>query len=188
MKVGIVGMGGVAQGVDYIVESEHEVHSSSYCTREDINTCDIAFVCVPTPTGEDGRRDTSAVDDVMKWLRVPLIVIRSTMPEFCRDHEWTTFADSPNIHIVYQPTFEGGIGLVVASGTKAQEVCDFWRTILGPETCYVATDRRKAEGIRAIIAEYRLTELNCFEKDLLGLMGDGVRTVLDHQGLISLAD
>ena len=193
MKVGIVGMCGVAQGVDYIVESEHEVHSSSYCTREEINTCDIAFVCVPTPMGEDGRRDTSAVDEEMKWLRVPLIVIRSTMPEFCKDHEYTTFANSPHIHVVYQPTFKESLGLVVAGGTKAAEVCDFWRPILGPETCYVATNWRTAEQIRATVVRcreelYAVCGLTDLEKELLGLMGDGVRTVLDNQGCVSLAD
>ena len=160
---------------------------------DEVRECDIAFVCMPTPPGPDGRLDTSAVDDVLSWLRVPLIVIRSTMPEFCRDHEWTTFANSPHIHVVYQPTFKESLGLVVAGGTKAAEVCDFWRPILGPETCYVATNWGMAERIRASVVRWReelyaVCGLTDLEKELLGLLGDGVRTVLaNHQGSVPLA-
>jgi len=157
---------------------EGDGHTLCLSGRDQMNACDIAFICVPQPE----------VDDVMRWLRVPLIVIRTTMPEFCRDHEWTTFANSPHIHVVYQPICDTWLGLVVAAGTKAQEVCDFWRPILGEDATYVATSWRQAERIRATVEQYTDGLLTPLERKLLELMGDGVRTVLDHQRRVSLAD
>ena len=50
-------------------------------TREEVNKCDFAFVCVPTPKAEDGSCDTSIVDDVLSWLNPrKCIIIRSTVP------------------------------------------------------------------------------------------------------------
>jgi UDPglucose 6-dehydrogenase len=48
-------------------------------TREDVNACCIAFVCVPTPSREDGSCDTSIVEDVVSWLEADVIVICSTV-------------------------------------------------------------------------------------------------------------
>ena len=167
MKVGIVGMGRVGEAVWGVLDLKHEciLYDPSpewveyIRDKSAINECEIAFVCVPTPSGPDGRLDVSAVDDVLSWLRVPLIVIRSTMPEFCKDHEWTTFAGQPGIYVVYQPEFigespfapwqaESDVGLVVAGGTKAQAVCDFWKPILGPRVTYIATDWQTAAQIK----------------------------------------
>lgn len=47
--------------------------------RDEVNGCDIAFVCVPTPSSADGSCDTSIVEDVVSWLRTPTIVLRSTV-------------------------------------------------------------------------------------------------------------
>ena len=50
-------------------------------TREEVNNCDFAFVCVPTPKGKNGKCDTSIVDDVLTWLEPQkCIILRSTVP------------------------------------------------------------------------------------------------------------
>lgn len=49
-------------------------------TQDEINACEAAFVCVPTPQGPGGAADLSAIDDVFSWLRVPVAIIRSTVP------------------------------------------------------------------------------------------------------------
>ena len=50
-------------------------------TREEVNGCDFAFVCVPTPKLESGKCDTSIVDDVLMWLNPKeVIILRSTVP------------------------------------------------------------------------------------------------------------
>ena len=166
MKVGIVGMGYVGQAVAracYGYEIVAVDRATSFGGNEAlqlppwrlvdewkdrVNECDIAFVCVPTPTNSVGSVDISLVESVLMWLHVPLIVIRSTMP---------AGAFIPNV--IYQPEFigesafapwreESDVSLVVAAGEKAQEVLDFWKPILGPDVAYIATDWRTAAEIK----------------------------------------
>ena len=49
-------------------------------SMQEINTCDAAFVCVPTPQSDDGSCDTSTVDEVLSELRTDVIILRSTVP------------------------------------------------------------------------------------------------------------
>ncbi len=48
-------------------------------SKESINECDIAFVCVPTSSAEDGSCDTSIVEEVIRWCTCKCIVLRSTV-------------------------------------------------------------------------------------------------------------
>lgn len=80
MKVGIVGAGAVGAAMaklfrDVVVYDEPK----KVGTRAEINACEIAFVCVPTPQGPNGACDTSTVEDVVRWIRAPVIVLRSTV-------------------------------------------------------------------------------------------------------------
>ena len=153
VKVGIVGYGYVGKVVERAIAERYRVHTYDAADpkprRALVDTCDIAFICVPTPAGEDGVCDTSAVDEVLSWIKCPLVVIRSTMPA---DYE------APS-HVVYQPEFIGEssfapwreeteVSLVVSAGEKAQAVLDFWKPILGPQVQYIATDWRTAAEIK----------------------------------------
>lgn len=168
MKVGIVGFGYVGSAVARAVRPYHVVsvadprlHNLTWeGDRQAVNTCDLAFVCVPTPSGEDGRLDTSAVEEVLSWLTVPLVVIRSTMPAFCADYEW----DGEHLRtMVYQPEFIGespwapwreetDCTLVVAGSNSfpdsARQVLDFWKPIIGPKARYLATTWQTAAEIK----------------------------------------
>ncbi|MDE7100578.1 MAG: hypothetical protein K2O05_01845, partial [Anaeroplasmataceae bacterium] len=80
MKIGIIGYGNIGQSLsklftDAIIYDEPKQIGK----KEDINLCDIAFVCVPTPMAKDGACDTSIVEEVISWLKVKVIVIRSTV-------------------------------------------------------------------------------------------------------------
>ena len=37
-------------------------------SKEEVNDCEAAFVCVPTPRSEDGSCDTSLVEEVVSWI------------------------------------------------------------------------------------------------------------------------
>lgn len=79
--IGIVGCGHVGGAMkllftDAIVYDKYQ----NVGTHEGINKCDVAFVCVPTPMGENGECNTQYVDEVLDWLETPVIVIRSTVP------------------------------------------------------------------------------------------------------------
>lgn len=70
--------------------------------KENVNACDIAFVCVPTPNNPNGSLNTSIVEEVVGWCKCPLIVIRSTLqPGTCDKLEAT------GKNIVFQPEYLG---------------------------------------------------------------------------------
>lgn len=84
MKIGVVGFGVVGRHMaEDIKRAGHDLAVYDIFgagTREEINTADAAFVCVSTPQAANGSCDTSAIDDVFSWLRVPVAIIRSTVP------------------------------------------------------------------------------------------------------------
>jgi len=65
-------------------------------SQQEVNKCDVAFICIPTPMiknhtieykndlkgttiSNEGKLDTSMIEDIMKWISCPLIVMRSTV-------------------------------------------------------------------------------------------------------------
>lgn len=80
MKVGIVGAGAVGAAIAKLFpEVALYDEPKGLGSRQEINACEIAFVCVPTPARPDGGCDTSIVDEVVSWLQTPVIVLRSTV-------------------------------------------------------------------------------------------------------------
>jgi len=176
MTVGIVGMGYVGSALARILSrhavlgyDEADAHRTGTDARELINRCDIAFVCVPTPAGADGCCDTSAVEEVLSWLRVPLIVIRSTMPA---DYEAPA-------HVVYQPEFigespfapfkdEGSAGLVLVGGDprEAQKVLDFWKPVLGPRCRYLKCSWETAAQVKYVANCYQAVKTALWQEML----------------------
>lgn len=103
MKVGIVGMGWVGKAMQKLFPDAVVYDPSIYgTTKENINKCDVAFICVPTPNKAEGELDTSIVEEVVSWCECPLLVIRSTVnPGDC--YRWMSIHD----HIVMQPEYLG---------------------------------------------------------------------------------
>lgn len=125
-SVAIIGNGWVGKGMQALfpeaityVRTLSQDYNSPYekqiltTSKDSINECDVAFVCVPTPNeigshpqssnrGE-GKLDTSAVEEVIAWCECPLIVIRSTVnPGDCE--RWQEKYDKS---IVFQPEYLG---------------------------------------------------------------------------------
>ena len=94
MKIGIVGVGMVGGALKFgFTRIGHEVleHDVKLGTRlEVVRSAPIAFICVPTPSRDDGRCDTSLVEDVvgaLNRLAYPgLVVIKSTVTPGTTDH------------------------------------------------------------------------------------------------------
>lgn len=83
-KIGIVGYGWVGKAMHSMFPSAvvYDINfqaSVDLVSKEEINKCDVAFVCVPTPVVGEGKLDTSIVAETVSWLKTPLIVIRSTI-------------------------------------------------------------------------------------------------------------
>ena len=71
-----------------------------YCNYDN-KPYNVAFVCVPTPTLDDGSVDISHVEDAVKNTRARIIVIKSTVPvgtcEYLKDKYEKTIVASPDI-------------------------------------------------------------------------------------------
>lgn len=71
--------------------------------QEKVNECDIAFVSVPTPCMNEGKLDTSIVEECISWIKCELIVVRSTVnPNDC----WN-WSIKYGKKIVFQPEYLG---------------------------------------------------------------------------------
>jgi UDPglucose 6-dehydrogenase len=125
MKVAIIGKGWVGKAMldlfpDAYVYSHGKTTNEG--TKEEVNKCDIAFICVPTPNMpegyntngglddsdegyplHEGKLDTSAIEEVVSWCKCQFIVIRSTVNPGTTDH----LINKYNKKIVMQPEYLG---------------------------------------------------------------------------------
>jgi len=118
MKVGIIGFGWVgkaqralfpeAEIYDPYYEEEDldsfgKFHKPFADTKEEVNTCAVTFVCVPTPNKKDGTLNIKIVEDAVKWCESDIIVIRSTVnPGDC-----DRLAKKYDKRLVFQPEYLG---------------------------------------------------------------------------------
>ncbi len=104
MRIGIIGLGHVGKAMQNLFTNaiiyDEPLHIGS---REEINMCDVAFVCVPTPSKADGSCDTSIVESVIDWLQTPVIVLRSTVYVGFTDKMMEKYQKE----IVFQPEYYG---------------------------------------------------------------------------------
>jgi UDPglucose 6-dehydrogenase len=106
MKIGIIGVGHVGGSMaELFKEAVLYDPFKNLGTQEEINLCEISFICVPTPQAEDGSCDTHIVEEVLRWVKTPTVVIRSTVPVGFTD-EWNLNLP-PWQHLVFQPEYYG---------------------------------------------------------------------------------
>lgn len=94
MKIGVVGFGFVGKATSllshpsfeyYIYDIRPENCFPKNTSLKDLEqSCDILFICLPTPMNIDGSCDTTQIEKVLKQIDHSNIVIRSTVPiGFC---------------------------------------------------------------------------------------------------------
>lgn len=105
MKIAIVGYGFVGKAMKELFKDAvvYDPFFPESRTKEEVNECDVAFVCVPTQMKEDGSCDTSIVEETVRWLGTPLIIIRSTIKPGTTDK---LIAETWK-NIVFQPEYVG---------------------------------------------------------------------------------
>jgi Predicted UDP-glucose 6-dehydrogenase len=104
-KVGIIGYGWVGQAMRQLFRDAvvYDPFYPQFDSKDKVNKCDIAFICVPTPVIGEGKLDTSIVEEVINWCECPLLVIRSTVnPGDC--DKWLM---KYNKRVVMQPEYLG---------------------------------------------------------------------------------
>ena len=134
-------------------------------SKEEINSCDLAVICVPTPMIEGtGKVDTSIVEETMQWLKAPLIMIKSTVPPGTTKGLAKKYGLENRL--VFSPELigEGGYPLPVYQGmphptdmkqhhyftfggerTAIKKIIPFFTMVRGPFCEYKITDATTAE-------------------------------------------
>ncbi len=103
MKVAIIGATGwVGKSVKSLFPDAY-AYTDNLGTKEEVNKCDICFICVPTPCMGEGKLDTSIVEECVSWCKCPLIVIRSTVNPGTCDYLFNKYRK----RIIFQPEYLG---------------------------------------------------------------------------------
>jgi len=183
MKIGIVGHGYVGHAVEEFFKGHHEViwydpYQEGSCQKDDINLCDLAVVCVFTPTGSRGECDVSIVEEVVNWITTPLILIKSTVAigtvERLRRETGKRIVFSPEY--IGEGKYDAGIynfnrsmrnhSFYIFGGDPkdTRELVNIFTPIGGPTRKYFQTDATTAEIVKYAENGYFATKLTfCYE-------------------------
>ena len=83
-KIALIGHGYVGKAMHKFFEKHYSIviydpPSGIKTSKEEVNECDVAFICVPTPPTVDHSCDISIVEESVSWVNTALIVIKSTV-------------------------------------------------------------------------------------------------------------
>lgn len=171
--VAIIGHGYVGQAVEKLMETHYslviydpkfEARRTDYseqdkitlygATKEDVNECDLAVVCVPTPQNEDGSCDSSILKETLEWVKCPLTLVKSTTPpkDLLELEEQYGICFSPEYigegkyFVPFwrypHPTDMRYHDFMIIGGDKekAEKIFGYFLPILGPSCRFVKTD------------------------------------------------
>jgi len=161
-KIAIIGYGYVGKLVYNFFNNKYEVFrydpQHNFNSKEEINKCDIAFICVPTESNVDGSCNTSIVENTVDWLETPIIVIKSTVEPGTTKR----LIEKTGKNIVFCPEYAGESSywtpykfhtelketpFFIFGGDKdiCDKLIDLYQSIAGPTKTYRITDSTTAE-------------------------------------------
>jgi nucleotide sugar dehydrogenase len=164
-KIAIVGLGYVGKAYEKLFPNTVLYDPFKGLDDKDaINKCDLAIVSVPTAMQEDGSCDISIIDETIKWLETPLILIKSTIPpgttknlkqkyhkRICHSPEYIgeggyyiPFWEFPH------PTEPQHHSFMIIGGDPQdrEDILAFFFPILGPTKVYYQVDETTSELIK----------------------------------------
>lgn len=104
MKVAIIGLGWVGKAMQKLFPEAYVFDPLIVGGKKsEVNKCDIAFICVPTPNQKKKELDISIVEEVVSWCKCSLLVIRSTVNPGTTDYLSKKYKKK----IVMQPEYLG---------------------------------------------------------------------------------
>lgn len=132
-------------------------------SSEEVNQCDLAIICVPTPSMEDGSCDTSTVVETLEWVETPLVLIKSTMPPKDLEDLAATYKN-----IAFSPEYIGEgkyfvpfwryphptnmkyHDFMIIGGPReiTSKILDFFIPVLGPSCRFMQTDIKTAAMVK----------------------------------------
>ena len=178
MEIGIIGQGFVGSAIyqkfkHYYNVKTYDIKGTIHCNskEEETMSCEIVFVCLPTPMNQDGSCHTDIVDNAIDYInelnKAKIVVIKSTVPPGTVA-KWNK--QYKNVNIVFNPEFL----------TEANAVEDFnnqTRIILGgprkgttklktlyskvfPKATIVKTDSTYAEMVKYVTNSFLATKVS----------------------------
>ena len=163
-KIAIIGIyGHVGSSIAGLFEEREDYdivgYDLDFGSKEGVNSCSLAIICVPTPEGRGGSCDTTIVEGVVSWLKTPLILIKSTIAPRTTE----TLKKRYKKRIVFSPEYYGESKYhqpkewgarewpyMIVGGDKedCQQILDIFVPVLGPTKKYFITDATTAEVVK----------------------------------------
>lgn len=208
MKIAIIGSEGfVGHHVVELVKNHYEtvkydIALEEKCpTKLEVNSANLAVVCVPTPMAEDGSCDTSIVEEVVSWLETPLILIKSTIAPGTVDK----LKEKTGKRIVFSPEYAGMSTyynpimktmaeepFVIFGGDvgDTQAMVDIYKPILGPLVKYLQCSAIEAEFAKYLENVFFAAKVAFFNEfydscEVFGVSYDRVRELFLNDPRIS---
>ncbi len=175
MKIAIIGLGYVGKAFKQFVEKHYEIvtydplDNDIYPAKE-IDACELAVVCVPTPLGEDGACDTSIVKSAISRLNNPHILVKSTIApgtvdrlraetgkRICFSPEYIGESTYYNpVHISMKDT-----PFLIIGGTEDERtyLMSIFEPIMGPYAHYYGCEAIEAEVIKYMENSFLATKV-----------------------------
>lgn len=161
---------------------KHDNQRILFTTDTDqVNSCELAIVCVPTPDNEDGSVDLSYIEATFEWLNTPLILLKSTVPPGTTDRLIKGELGGPaGRAISFSPEYigEGGYEVpywkgyphptnmklhdfYIFGGEKRvnSEIISFFMRVSGPDARYIQTDSTTAELVKYMFNSWGATKV-----------------------------
>src|SRR5882724_4134050 len=158
-NIAIIGFGHVGKSMK-VLFPDALIYDPNYQeyknTQEEINkTCSLAIVCVWTGQNLDGSCNTSIVESSIKWLKTPLILIKSTIEPGTTDRLKKKYKKricmSPEYFgefhywVPEEWTVKGWPYLIVGGDEQdAKKIIDYFIPILGPHKRYFLCTTKEA--------------------------------------------
>jgi UDPglucose 6-dehydrogenase len=182
MKVGVVGLGFVGSGMRKLFGQSHQVVGYdpvvASSAKNDLDGAEVTFICVPTPMAQDGAADISIVEEVVKWVKSPIIVIKSTVPPGTTDMLMARYRK--NLHFSPEYMGEGkqfvapwkypdprdarSHPFVIVGGDDAGIVLDLYSTVMSNDAAYLACKNVEAELAKYMENAFLATKVAfCYE-------------------------
>ena len=174
--IGVVGYGYVGRAVvnffrdhynvlvydNAFVEYPQKHQNISYVDKlKDLDKVDLLVVSVPTPMDDDGKCDTSIVEETLAGTNAELILIKSTIPPGTVDY----LSKEYDKNVVFSPEFAGEskywspykfdtdmkeMPYYIFGGSEelTERLVELYMPVVGPKKKYIQTDARTAEMVK----------------------------------------
>ena len=175
-KIAIIGMGYVGNAFAKFVENKYSLITYDILDKipypkKEIDSADLAVICVPTPKKEDGSCDTSIVEGAIEKIETPLIMIKSTISPGTTDR----LKEKTNKKIVFSPEYIGESNyhnpiyktmidtpfhIIGGDSNDVRQVFEIIETIAGPHCVYHSCSAIDAEVIKYMENSFLATKVS----------------------------